>query len=225
MFCVNQCLNPLPCLFHRAWSGPRGRTGCTWGGGWARIGGGRGGRPLPLRSRREATTRKAITRKARLAICALAMVLLQVSVTYRFSYGILRLDSLYLLAAFMALEADLGAALWSALAIGLLRDLASAGRLGGSALVLVPAAAALFAVRDRLWREPVLVDVMLVFAFALFCGAVEGTVVAIVGEAAGWGAMLAQALGQAVVTAALCPLFFALFRLAGVVDAHESVLV
>ena len=177
-----------------------------------------------MRSRRESTTRKSITRKVRFAVCALVMVLLQVSVTYRFSYGILRLDLLFLLAAFMALEADLGAALWSALAIGLLRDLASAGRLGGSALILVPAAAGLFAVRDRMWRETALVDMVLVFGFALFCGVLEGTAVAIAGEAARWGTMLAHAFGQAAVTAALCPLFFALFRRAGLVDAHDSLL-
>jgi len=91
--------------------------------------------------------------KGRLALFALVLVLVQAAVAYRYSYGILRVDLLYILAAYLALEASPKGALWSALAIGLLRDLASCARPGTSAAALVTATGALLVLRGRIYRE------------------------------------------------------------------------
>ena len=167
-------------------------------------------------------TRPTGLRTVRLVLCALVLFLLQVTISHRLTYGILHADLLYVLAAFLALEASEEAALWSALGIGLLRDLGSSGRLGGSAVLLVLGAAGLLHVRDRIFREVFVTDMVLVFAFALFCGAGHATGLAVAGRYAQWGALLAGALGQALVTAVLYPVFAFLFERAALLDRAGS---
>jgi rod shape-determining protein MreD len=166
-------------------------------------------------------TETVTVRKARLSVCAVLLLLVQVCAAYRLSYGILRVDLLYLLAGFLALEAAPANALWSALAIGVLRDLASSARLSASALATVLATAALLAVRDRLYREPVFVDMALLFVYALLAGVVEATAVAIA-DRADWSVLLGCALGQAAFTAALVPVFFFLFERVGLLERKDS---
>jgi len=155
-------------------------------------------------------------------VCALALLLIQVAVAHRLSYGILRFDLLYLLAAYMALEASPRGALGSALFIGLLRDMGSTGPVGAGAVVVVLGVGATLWLRGRVYREMVLTDVVLVFLFVLLCGGLEATGLALLYASAQWGALMGCAFGQAVLTAALCPLMFAAYRRAGVLERHGA---
>ena len=157
-------------------------------------------------------------------VCTILLFLLQVSVSHRFSYGSLRFDMLYLLAAYLALEASPRGALWSALLIGVLRDLASCGRVGGSAVPLVLATIGMVFIRDRIYREHVLMDILLVFALVAFCGLMRAAGMALLARSAEWGTLAAGAIGQAFVTALLSPVLFFFFERAGLIDRHESVL-
>jgi len=150
------------------------------------------------------------------------MFLLQATVAHRFSYGILRFDLLYLLAAYVALEANPRGALVSALLIGLLRDMGSTGAMGANALIMALAAWGLTAVRSHVARELILADAMLVFLFALFCGGVEAGGIALFNGSAQWGSLMGQAFGQAALTAVLCPLLFAAYRRIGLVDRPRA---
>jgi len=86
---------------------------------------------------------------------------------------------------------------------------------------MVLAAGGLVALRGRIYREVIVTDVLLVFLFALFCGGMEATVVALFHASARWGGLLALASGQAILTALLCPLVFAACNRFGLVDRHE----
>jgi len=173
---------------------------------------------------KEADTQPATIRKGRLIACALVLFLIQGAVAHRLSGAFLRFDLLYLLAAFLALEAGEKGALWSALGIGVLRDLGSTGRLGGSAVLLVVAAAALVHLRNRIYREGFVTDVLLVFVFVLFCGMGHAAGTALAGRYAQWGPLLARALGQALITGVLYPPFAYVFDAIGVLERQESVL-
>jgi rod shape-determining protein MreD len=162
-------------------------------------------------------------RKLRLALCAVSLLLVDVAFAYRLSYGILRADLVLALAAFLALEAGAPGVVWSAVALGVLRDMASSARPGGSVVGMLAAAGLALALRDRVYREKVLADMMLAFLFVLSCGVVRGTGTALFSPAR-WGAMMGHALGQALLTAALCPLLFPVFRRLGLVQKEEHVL-
>ncbi len=165
-----------------------------------------------------------MVRKVRFTLCVAALFLLQVTVMHRFAFGIFRADLLYLAVVYLALEADLGSALVGAFAVGVLRDLASIGSLGASALVLVPAAAALALVRGRLMRGSVLTDMVLTFVFILACEAVSALGVAVFTPGGRIGTLMPLALGQAVFTTALSPLVFAAFGGLRLVDKTSPAL-
>ena len=149
-------------------------------------------------------------RKGRLVACIAALFLAQVTVVPRFSYRWLHPDLLLLGAAFLALEARFKAALWGALAIGLLRDVGSCALPGLTPLLLVPASAGLYALRERLVRESAWTDLLLTFAYTLGFGAAYAAATALL--AGGSAAHLARrALGQAIFTTALSPLLFLAF--------------
>ena len=186
------------------------------------------GRPPELRtckrnSARDSATETVRIRKVRLAICALILLLIQVCVAYRFSYGVLRVDLLYALAGFLTLEAAPAGALWSVLAIGVLRDLGSSARIGASALPMVVATASLLPVKDRVNREIVSLEIALLFVYALFGGILEAVGVALASGAL-WSVLLGYAVGQALLTAALAPALFFVFEWAGLVDKKGALL-
>jgi len=167
--------------------------------------------------------RERMVRKARLLLCMAVLFLLQTALVHRFESGPVRVDLLMLAAAFLALEADYAPALWGALALGLLRDLGSCGRLGASALVLVPASAALLFVRARLVRDSFWTDLALTFAYLLVCGAAYSLGTALVAPAVPLRAMLLGAAARAAFTTALSPLVFgALTRLGVVAPSAEA---
>jgi rod shape-determining protein MreD len=163
-----------------------------------------------------------MVRKVRLALCVAVLFLLQAALVPRFSYGVLRPDLLVLVAAFLALEADYRGALWSVFAIGLLRDLGSIGRLGGSGLLLVPACAGLVLLREHLVRESFLTDLVLAGLFVLAFSVGEAALSDLFVSGAGLRVLLTQALGQAAFTAALAPLLFAAFEGVGIVDRSSA---
>jgi rod shape-determining protein MreD len=172
--------------------------------------------------REEADTQRATIRKGRLIVCALVLFLIQGAVAHRLSGAFLRFDLLYLLAAFLALEAGEKGALWSALGIGVLRDLGSTGHLGGSAVLLVVATAALLHFRNRIYREAFVTDALLVFTFVLFCGLGHAAGTALVGRYAQWGPLLTRALGQALLTGLLYPPFAYIFDALGLMERRET---
>jgi len=147
-----------------------------------------------------------------------------VTIAHRFAYRHVGFDLLYLLSAFLALEAGARGALGGALAIGVLRDLGSCGRLGASGVILVLATAGMLSLRDRVYRETVVMDLLLIFVFLLFCGAAEAAGVALGAAGADKKVLLGRALGQALLTTALSPPFFFLFERAGLIERDESLL-
>ena len=161
-------------------------------------------------------------RKLRLTACVAALLLLQTTVVHRFSYGFVRFDLLSLLVAFLALEASPKATVWSALAIGLLRDLTSCGRVGTSALLFVAGACGLLFLRERVIRQHIGTDLLLVFAFVLFCSAAWAAGEAALAGGPQLGPLLRRALGTAAFTALLSPFFFPLFEKAGFVRAERT---
>ena len=161
-------------------------------------------------------------RKGRLLICVIVLFLLQACVSHRLSHNYLRFDFIYLLAAFLALEADFRPALWWALGLGLLRDLASTGRLGVSAAVLVPATAGVLLVRNRIYRENVIMDVLLVFLFVLLCSGAEALALTIALPGAEFVRLMGRAMGQAAYTSALAPVCFLFFERIGLIERQAS---
>jgi rod shape-determining protein MreD len=159
-----------------------------------------------------------MVRRTRVVACATILFLLQASVAHRFSYGPLRPDLVALLVVYLGLEADIAPALLGAFALGILRDLGSLTPVGLSSLIYLPATAVLLAVRERIFREHALVDMIFAFCFVWGCGTVHALGVAVFLPAARTGALLARALGQATFTAALSPLFFVACTAAGIVD-------
>lgn len=161
-------------------------------------------------------------RKSRLVLCIAVLFLLQAAVVHRFSYHFLQPDLLLLAAAYLALEADFRGALWSAFAIGLLRDLGSSGRMGGSALLLVPVCAALVVLREHLMRESFLTDLALAVLFVLTFSIGEAVLSFLFVPGAGLHELLVQALGRAVFSAALTPMLYAAFGALGLVDRSDA---
>ncbi len=159
-------------------------------------------------------------RKVRLALCIAALFLIQVTLAHRLSYRFLRPDLLLLCAAYLALESDFRGALWAALILGLLRDLGSAGPIGASALLMVPAAAGLNSLKEHLVRKSAVMDALLALLYFLSVGVLYamGTVLTTSGALP---RLMLGALGQAVYTAALSPLLFAGFDQIGLVEEQR----
>ena len=155
-------------------------------------------------------------RKIRLALCIALLFLLQVTVAHRLSYRFLRPDLLLLCAAYLALESDFRGALWTALVLGVLRDLGSGGAPGASALLMVPAAAALAVVEEHLVRKSALTDALLALLFYLAVGTVYALGTALIASGS-LSRLMMGAAGQALYTAALSPLLFAAFDQVGLV--------
>ena len=174
--------------------------------------------------RKEHETPATTIRKGRLILCAIVLFLIQVAIAHRLTYRFVRFDLLYLLAAFLALEGSEDGALWSALGIGLLRDLGSSGRLGGSAVLLLLGVAGLVHVRDRIFRETVVTDMLLAFLLVLFCGVGHAMGVALFGRYVQWGMLLVRALGQALITASLYPLLSLVCERIGLLEREEYAL-
>ncbi len=161
-------------------------------------------------------------RRARFILCAAAVFLVQTTVVHRFTHGTLRPDLVLLLAAFVALEADAPAALACAFCLGLLRDLGSAGPLGATSLVLVPATGILVMLRSHLLRDSPWTDLALTFGYVLGVGVV-GALLAWLPSAGGeLSGMLPRAVGQAAFTTALAPLVSALLARAGIVSRSDT---
>ncbi len=158
--------------------------------------------------------------RVRLAASVAALFLLQAAVVPRFTHLTFRPDLLLLVPAFVALEGSFRAAAWTALCVGLVRDLGSAGPLGLTPLVLVPATVALCAMRERLVRGRLAVDLALTFAYVFACG----LVLAAVQEAGSAGRFAATevAFGQALVSTAVAPVLFLVLRNARVVAPQEE---
>ena len=161
-------------------------------------------------------------RKIRLVLCIGVLFLLQATVVHRFSYRSLQPDLLLLAAAYLAMEADFRGALWAALAIGLLRDLGSSGRLGTSALLLVPACAALVVLRERLMRGSFVIDLALAVLFVLTFSIGEAVLSLIFVPGTGLRELLMQALGRTAYSAALTPMLYAGFGAIGIVDRSDA---
>ena len=157
-------------------------------------------------------------RKGRLIICVAVLFVLQATLAHRFSQRFLRVDLLYVVVVYLALEADFKGALWSAFLVGLLRDLGSCGRLGASALLFVAATWGTLWLRSYLVRESIWTDLVLVFAYVLLCELAYGLGTAALIPAAQAADLLPRALGQAIFTTAISPLLFAGFIKGRVVD-------
>jgi len=160
-------------------------------------------------------------RRARVAACVLVLLLLQVGVMHRFSHGWLRLDLLMLLAAYLALEGPPKGALVSALVLGLLRDFASAGRPGASAVVMVLGVLGVLLLRDKVYRHHALMQALYAFGFILFCGLLQALGTFALVRGAALRVLLPGALGQALLTSALSPLMFLVFEHLGLVEKVE----
>jgi rod shape-determining protein MreD len=156
-------------------------------------------------------------RKLRFAAWAFAMFLLQTALVHRFSFHHLRPQLLHLTAVFLALEARPSGALWGAFALGLLSDLGSSGRPGSGPLLLLPATAALIALRGHLLRDWFWTDMLLALAYLLTVGVAHAAAVWITSPAATAGTMARYAIGPAVLSTALTPLLFPLMARAGIV--------
>lgn len=163
-------------------------------------------------------------RKVRFALCVAVLFLLQVTVMHRFTYGILRPDLLYLAVIFLALEADFAGAVVGAFAIGLLRDLGSSGSLGASAVLFLPASAALVLIRGHLLRESFLTDMVLTFFYVLACDLASALGVGAFTTGGRIAELAPLAFGQALFTAALSPLVFAAFARMRLVDRSSGAL-
>ena len=162
-------------------------------------------------------------RKFRFILLAFAVSVLQQSLMHRFSYGYLGIDLIGLLAAFAALSTTAGSALWAGLFLGLLRDLGSIGRLGASALSILPAVMLVRALKERFHRRNLISDITLTFLFLLCSGILYrlGLAVAASGGPI-YSSWLGYALGNAALTVLLVPPFFALFRISGVIEERKT---
>jgi rod shape-determining protein MreD len=136
----------------------------------------------------------------------------------RFSYGVLRMDLLMLLAAFMALEARFTGALVGVFAAGLLRDLGAEGRLGASALLFLLTVPPLLVVREYLLRENPFTDWLLTALWLGVLAVVTAGIKALFTPGAQLGPLLSATGGQALLTALVAPLVFVLLHKAGIVQ-------
>ncbi len=163
-------------------------------------------------------------RKGRLILCVAVLFLLQAALAHRFSHGFLRIDLLYIVVVFLALEADFKGALWTAFLVGLLRDLGSCGRLGASAVLFVSATWGTLWLRNRLVRESIWTDLALTFAYVLLCELAYGLGAAALIPAAQAADAVPRALGEAVFTTAISPLLFMGFARVGLLDRSPEAL-
>ena len=142
-------------------------------------------------------------RRFRFVLLAAALFLIQTALVHRFTHRFLRPDVLCVAAVYLALEAHFRDALW-----------------GGFVL----ATGGLLFLRDRLMRDSFLTDLILTFAYVLFCGVVHALATAAVTTGPQSAALLERAFGQAAFTTAVGPLFFATFAKLGVVDRSNAAL-
>jgi rod shape-determining protein MreD len=159
-----------------------------------------------------------MVRKLRFAVCVALLFLVQTTLVHRFSFRFLRPDLLCATAVFLALEADFQGALWGAFALGLLRDMGSAGRPGASALFLVAASGGLAFLRDHLLRDSFLTDLALTLTYMLAFGLAMAVATAAWTPGPHVVGLVQDALGQAAYTTAVSPLLFALLAKVGIVD-------
>jgi rod shape-determining protein MreD len=158
--------------------------------------------------------------RVRLAASVAVLFLLQAAVAPRFTHLHFRPDLLLLVSAFVALEGSFQAAAWTALCVGLLRDLGSAGPLGLTPLVLVPATVGLYGAREHLVRGRLAVDLALTFAYVFACGLAMSAA-----QKAGAGTRFGPAgvaFGQALVSTAVAPMLFVVLRNARVAARQEQ---
>jgi len=157
-------------------------------------------------------------RRTRFALCAAILFLVQTTVAHRFSHEFLRCDLLCVAAMYLALEAEFADAMWGGFALGMLRDLGSSGQVGASALVFVLATTGVLFLRGHLLRDSFLTDLVLTFAYALWCGTVMALGTGLLTPGAQVGALLQRGFGQAAFTTAVSPLLYLLFARVGLVD-------
>jgi len=158
----------------------------------------------------------------RFIFCVTSLLIVQVTVVHRFSYGPWRPNLLYLCAAFVALDAPFSGAIWSAFVIGALADLSTCGRMGAGAFILVLACSAMLFLRHRLLRGNLLTDIALVFAFVFFAGAFHAVALALFTRGGAFATLLRAAAGEAAFTALLALLFFPFFHKLGIVADGDS---
>ena len=163
-----------------------------------------------------------MVRKLRFGLFLAAAFLLQATVLHRFSHRFLRPDLLLLTAAFLALEASPAGAIGGAFALGLLRDLGSCGRLGTSALILLPATGVLLLLRGHLMRESPWTDLALTFLYVLGVGMAGAVGVFVLSAGGELGALVPRAVGQAAFTTALSPLVFAALARLSIVEKSDA---
>lgn len=156
-------------------------------------------------------------------MAALAVFTLQQSLMHRFSAGHIGFDLIALLAAFVALAATAKSALWAGLFLGMLRDFGSTGRLGASALAILPAVMLVWALKERFHRATLVSDVTLTFLFILCFGFLHAAGMLVFSSRGVSAAYLNHAAGRAAFTCLLAPPFFALFRLAGIIEVQKTV--
>jgi len=154
-------------------------------------------------------------------LAALAVSFLQQVLAHRYGLGYARLDLIALFGAFIAISAPASAALWSGLFLGVLRDMSSIGRLGTSALSIIPAVLLVAALKERLYRRSFILDIAFAFLFMLCFGAVYATGMVIFSTGVTYR-FFYYAVVQSAYTAILVPPFFGLFRLAGIVEHQKT---
>jgi len=160
-------------------------------------------------------------RKLRFTFCLIALLIFQTAVLHRFSSELVAFDLLCLLVAFVALEGNLQTALWTALAVGFVQDLASVGPLGLSALLYVPCAGLLVVVGGRLVRENLLIDLALVFLFLLASNLARAVIIALLHTGPQMETLVVRAVALAGCSAGAGLLLFPLFDRAGLVRSTE----
>ncbi len=161
-------------------------------------------------------------RKIRFVLVALIISIMQQVFVHRYSYGYAGLDLIAVMGAFTAIMVPTGAALWSCLGLGVLRDLGTAARLGGSALAMLPAVLMISMLKDRFYRSGMAFDIIFTLLFMLSFGFVyaAGAIVFSLGTIP--FSFFYHAIGYAVFSSLLVPPLFALFRSAGLVEERKT---
>jgi len=124
-----------------------------------------------------------------------------------------RLELLFLLAAFSALYArDRSRALWTCWALGLVKDLGTAGPPGLSAFLFVVFAAALQRIRNSLYHDPAFTHGLLAGLAAGSFVLLHGAITALAAGSAAGISLGSRSLGAALLAALTGPLLFAALR-------------
>ena len=161
-------------------------------------------------------------RRFRFGICLLGVYLLQVCLAPRFSYGVLRIDLLMLLAAFLALEAGFTGAVAGVFVVGLVRDLGAGGHLGGSALLFLLTVPPLLVLREYLLRENPLTDWILTAGWLAVTAVLIALTKALFTPGPQAGPLLTATAGQALMTALVAPLVFVLLHRTRIIETRED---